>query len=476
MIASASLVAATPLVASAGLLAAATLEWTGVAWRLGATLFFVLLNGFFVAAEFALVKVRRTRIATLAASGSTTATTADHILRHLDRYLSACQLGITLASLVLGALGEPAVARLLVAAAAGLGWEIPPDEPLLHGVALVLAFAVITLLHMTVGEQAPKMWALQYAERTSLATAIPLRVFAVTFRPFIWLVNGISNALLRGAGAAPEHGVESSHTAEEIRHILSRSAAAGHISERQWQLAENVFQLIDLEARHILVPRVDVDFLSLARPLDENLETLRRSGHSRFPLCEVGLDTALGFVHVKDVFLGAPPATAADLRRRARPPVFVPESMALSELILELQRHRSHCAVVLDERGTASGLVFLEDALEEIVGPIADEFDVPTRRLRAVGEGAWELSGGVALPEAAAVLGLDLREGDEDTIGGHVVARLGRFPQRGDVLGVGPYRVTVLDAGPRRVARLRFELPGTPGDPGGPRTDEEGTP
>jgi CBS domain containing-hemolysin-like protein len=444
-----------------------SLDLYGVAWRLGATLFFVLLNGFFVAAEFALVKVRRSRIAELSEEGGLAARTTDHILRHLDHYLSACQLGITIASLVLGALGEPVVSRLIVAAAGGMGFVISPEDPVLHGVALVLAFSLITLLHMTIGEQAPKMAALQQAERTSLASAIPLRVFAALFRPFIALVNGTSNAMLRSLGLRPEHGFESSHTAEEIRHILSHSAQAGHITERQWELTENVFGLMDLEARHILVPRVDVVYLTLDKDFDENFRRMQTSGHSRFPLCEVGLDTVVGFVHIKDVFSASD--AKPDLRTLARPAVFVPETQPLSELIVELQRQRSHSAVVLDEHGTATGLVFLEDALEEIVGPLADEFDrgAAERVIQELAPGCFEMPGNVPLPAATETLQLELEQAPEDTIGGHVVAQLGRMPRRGDQLELGPYRVSVMEVGRRRIARLRFErMPVPPNETG----------
>jgi len=434
-----------------------SLDFAGVAWRLGLTLFFVLLNGFFVAAEFALVKVRRSRIATLASAGSRPARTAEHILNNLDRYLSACQLGITLASLILGALGEPAVARLIFAGGTALGLQLDPNDPVLHWTSLVIAFSVITVLHMTVGEQAPKMWALQRAERMTLQMSIPLRAFATMFRPFIWVVNGISNWILRSGGLKAGADHDSSATAEEIRHMLSRSAEAGEISPREWELAENVFKMIELEVRHILMPRVDVVYLSLQNDLEENLRLLRRSGHSRFPLCEVGLDTVVGFVHVKDVFGGGEPESLEELRARARPPVFAPETQPVSALILELQRHRSHCAVVLDEHGTASGLVFLEDALEEIVGPIADEFDVPRKDIEEVAPGCYELSGMVALPEAETRLGIDLEEGDEDTIGGHVVAQLGRIARPGDSVDVEGHRISVLEIARRRISRLRIE-------------------
>ncbi len=432
-----------------------SLDLFGVAWRLGLTLFFVLLNGFFVAAEFALVKVRRSRIVTLADTGNRTAKIAEHILKHLDRYLSACQLGITIASLVLGALGEPAVSVLIVAGAEAVGIHVAPDDPILRGVALVLAFTVITILHMTVGEQAPKMWALARSERMTLNTAIPLRGFAAVFRPFIWVVNEISNRMLRAGGLTPDHGGDSSHTAEEIRHILSRSAQAGHINERVWELSENVFQMIDLEVRHILVPRLDVVLLSLRDGRAENLERLRSSGHSRLPLCEDGLDSVVGIVHVKDVF--GRPEPEPDLRALAHPPVFVSETTPLSELIVEFQRRRNHVAIVLDEHGTATGMVFLEDAIEKIVGPIADEFDAPVRGVRELAPGRWEVNGGLPLPEADAVLGLELDHEAEDTLGGHVVAQLGRLPEKGDVVMVEDFRLTVLEVAQRRIARLRVE-------------------
>jgi CBS domain containing-hemolysin-like protein len=436
----------------------ASLDLFGVAWRLGATLFFVLLNAFFVAAEFALVKVRALRIDELARAGRPAARAARHALAHLDRYLSACQLGITLASLALGALGEPAVSRLLLAAAAALGVPIAADAPWVGVVAIALAFTVITVLHMTVGEQAPKMWALRRADRMTLAAAIPLRLFTATFGPFIEVINGISNWILRLLGLPPEAGVESSATTEELRGILTLSARAGHISERERELTENVFRMIELQVRHIVLPRVDVEFLSLQRPLEESLDVIRRSGHSRFPLCEVGLDSIIGFVHSRDVLEELLHDRTPDLRALAREPLFVPDTMALSDLLLELQQKRSHAAVVLDEHGTAIGLAFREDALEEIVGPLGDEFDEEAPDLVETAPGSYELLGRLPLPEVCDRLRIELEDDQgEGTIGGHVVAELGRLPRRGDVVEVGPYRVTVLEVLRRRVHRLRFE-------------------
>jgi CBS domain containing-hemolysin-like protein len=448
------------------------LDFFGVVWRLGATLFFVLLNALFVAAEFALVKARATRIESLAAEGSRRAAALQHVLSHLDRYLSACQLGITLASLALGALGEPAVSVLILDAARGMGFALRPDSPVLPFVSIALAFAVITSLHMTLGEQAPKMWALRYSERTALRTAWFLRVFAFVFGPFIAALNGLSNAMLRLAGVPPGEIHEPGHSAEEIRSILWLSARTGEITERELEITENVFRLIEKEVRHILVPRADVDFLSLERDLDENLRVLRESGHSRFPLCEFGLDTIVGFVHAKDVLDTVLRGEVLDLRRLAREQLFVPDTMSLANFLRELQQKQHHYASVVDEHGTVTGLAFREDALEEIVGPLGDEFDRNERELVKLDENTYEVNGRVSLPEICDRLDFELADDeyeDQDTIGGHVTARLGRLPSRGDSTLVGPFRATVLEVARRRVKRLRLEkLPETAKDEAAP--------
>ncbi|MCP3987110.1 MAG: HlyC/CorC family transporter [bacterium] len=442
--------------------ASTDLDAFGVAWRLGATLFFVALNGFFVATEFALVKVRASRIDQLARQGRRRAAAVQHILAHLDRYLTACQLGITLASLILGALGEPAVSVLIIAGAGGLGLDIDPEAGWLSVVSIGLAFFVITALHMTVGEQAPKMWALRRAEATALQTGQILRVFTFTLGPFISAINSLSNWVLRLAGLPPDEGHESSHTAEEIRSILSLSASTGQISDREYELTANVFRMIELEVRHIIVPRIDVQYLSLEKSPEDNLRRIREMRHSRIPLCEIGLDTVQGFVHAKDVLDRSLAGETPDLVSLARPAIFVPDTMSISDFLLELQQQRAHCAVVLDERGTALGLAFREDALEEIVGPLGDEFHDPEIALVDLGGGRFELSGRVALPEVCDRLGIELpaeEEEAEDTIGGHVTARLGRLPRKGDAVEVGPFEATVIEVGRRRVQRLRMEQP-----------------
>jgi CBS domain containing-hemolysin-like protein len=437
----------------------AALDLFGVAWRLGATIFFVVLNGFFVAAEFALVKVRESRIEQLAREGSRAAPAVQHILGHLDRYLSACQLGITLASLVLGALGEPAVSVLILAGAEAAGLEVSAEASWLPILSIAIAFMIITMLHMTVGEQAPKMWALRRPEDTALATGRSLKYFTLVFGPFITIVNRLSNALLRMVGLPADLGHESGHSAEEIRSILSLSAHSGHISELERELTENVFRMIELEVRHILVPRIDIDFLTLEHSLEENLEGIRVSGHSRYAVCAVGLDTIEGIVHAKDVLDATLRGEQPDLRTIAREPVFVPDTMALSDFLRELQLKRQHCAVVLDEHGTMIGLAFREDALEEIVGPLGDEFDEEEPEDFETLDGAYAVPGRMSLPELEDRLDFELpdeeRE-DQDTVGGHVTARLGRLPRKGDSVTIGPYLATVVEVQRRRIQRIRL--------------------
>lgn len=437
----------------------ASIDLLGVAWRLGATIFFVALNGFFVAAEFALVKVRSSRIDDLAEQGSRQARTVQHIVEHLDRYLSACQLGITIASLILGALGEPAVSVLILAGAELAGVDLA-GAAWVHYVSIAVAFTIITLLHMTIGEQAPKMWALQRAEQTSLWTGGILRGFTWLFRPFIGIVNSASNNMLRAVGLEELDEHASSHSAEEIRSILSLSVRAGHITDREYEITENVFRMIELEVRHIMVPRIDVEFLALSSSTEENLEMLRTSGHSRLAVCETGLDTIVGFIHAKDVLDAKLRNEPIDLRRLAREPLFVPDTMSVSGFLLALQKKMQECAVVVDEHGTAVGIAFRENALEEIVGPLGDEFDRAEVEFREISEHVYEIAGNMPLPEVCARLDIvlpDEEREEEETIGGQVVARLGRLAEIGDSVAVGDFSATVLAIDRHRIDKLRLE-------------------
>jgi len=439
----------------------------GFAWRVAATLFFVLLNSFFVAAEFGLVKVRRAYVHAVAREGKAAGRAAELIFARLDHYLSACQLGITIASLALGALGEPAVVALLLAGAHYGGIHVDPNSALFHGVAFGLAFFVITLLHMTVGEQAPKIWALHRPEQATLRSSLVLYGFSRTFTPFIALVNRLSNWIVRLVGIEASNLEEGTQTAAELRESIVASARAGHISEPQWEIAERVLELRCLEARHILVPRNDAAILSLQNSTDENLAIVERTRHSRFPLCETDFDSVIGVLHTKDFLPNLRTGDALDLRKLARPAVLVPETQRVTSVMRTLQEKKRHVALTVDERGTYTGLVFLEDAVERIVGSIQDEFDDEAPRAVKPGPGQHLVNGQLSLPEAVSLLDLSVGDADEDTIGGHVVARLERLPDVNEELMLGPYKVIVEQVSHRRIELLRFERQEPASNPAG---------
>jgi len=429
---------------------------TAVFWKLVATAVFVVINGFFVAAEFSLVKVRPSRIEAMAQQGDRRAAIVHRMMERLDLYLSACQLGITIASLVLGWLAEPAVARLLIILAERAGWQVH-EGATLHYVAIGIALTVITILHMTVGEQAPKVWAIQRAESIALLIAYPLYWFATSLRPLIAFINALSNAMTRLAGlpASSEH--EGSASIEELRAIMASSARAGHITSRQRSIGENVLALMRLEVRHIMLPRVDVAFLSMANTMDENRRILRETGHSRYPLGAPDLDQIRGVIHSRTLLSELLQHKQLRLEELALPMPTVPDTQPLSRFIVELQKSQTHAAAVVDEHGTVIGLAFLEDALEEIVGPIHDEFDEQQSEMAEISPGVYELAGSVPLPEAADFLGFPVDEDEADTIAGYVVSNLARMPKRGDQVRIGEYQATVLHVMRHRIARLRFD-------------------
>ncbi len=430
-------------------------DLSGQTWRLIASLAAVAANAYFVAVEFAIVKARPTRIARLVEEGRRGAKSVSRILDRLDYYLSACQLGVTVSSLVLGWLAEPAVAVLLLRAAESFGLGLQ-EGPLVHAAAFALSLAVITILHMTAGEQVPKIIVLQRPNQAATLLASPLVVFAFVFRPFIWTINAISGALVRLVGFSSTIEQEGSHDVEELRAIFRASSKAGLITQRQEAMGGRVLGLMKREVRHIMVPRGEIAFLTKSRTLEENLEVIRRSGHSRYPLCDPDLDSVVGIVHVRDVLYRMISREGTDLAAIVRAVVTVPDTQPLARFIVQLQRAQVHCAVVVDEHGINVGLAFLEDALEEIVGPIPDEFDRMDPRISRPAPTVIEMAGAVSLPEAAETLDVDLG-GEQDTIGGWVVASFGRIPAAGDVLELPDYKVTIMKVVRGRVARLKFE-------------------
>lgn len=421
------------------------LGWFG----LGLAFFLVFLNGFFVAAEFALVKVRPTQLDPHVAAGSKRGKVARHMVEHLDAYLSATQLGITLASLALGWVGEPAFSWLMKPL-----FELVPGltESARHSIALGAAFVIISVLHIVLGELGPKSIAIRKAEATTLWIAAPLLVFYKATFPAIWILNWMANSLLRLIGIQPVSESELAQDESEVRLLLA-SHHATRLPESTRELLDNVFELTHRTARQIMVPRADVVYLSTARPLEENLAIARRSGHTRFPLCDGSLDKVVGMVHIKDLFRASKLPRALD--EISREIGFVPETLHLDRLLNRMLAEKLHVAAVLDEYGGVSGIVTLENVLEEIVGQIQDEFDTEKPELSAIDENSWLVSGAMLVEELEDELGNELSDRDEDTIGGVALSELGRKPAMGDKIELAGLILEVVEVQRNRIRTLK---------------------
>jgi CBS domain containing-hemolysin-like protein len=412
----------------------------------------VLLNAFFTAAELAMVRVRATRIEALAEEGHWQARLVRSIQRRPDAFLSATQLGITLTSLGLGWIGEPAFAHMLAGVFVALGIQ---SQTVLHNTAFVLAFATITLLHIVVGELAPKSYAIRFTERVALWVALPMRVFQLVFSPALWLLQRAARATLKLFGVTAETSGDLAHSEEELRLLLAESHRVGELSGTKRELLENVIDYTERTARHVMVPRADIAYLSLARSFDENLAVVTQAAATRFPLCSSDIDHVIGMVHVKDLFNRRDQLrTSEDLAAIKREILFVPETRPLDLLQRDFQQRRTHMAIVVDEYGGTSGLVTLEDVIEEIVGEIQDEFDREPPTVEETPQGLV-FDGLTLVDDVADRLGIKLPEtADVSTLGGFVTARVGRMPRPGDKVAVDGYDFTVVEIRGRRVTKV----------------------
>ncbi len=424
----------------------------------------VLLNAFFVATEFAIVKVRDTRIEELVEGGLKRAAAVQKVLRNLNAYLSACQLGITIASLGLGWVGEPAFGWLIEPLFPGGG---PERSLAVRSASLTAAFLVITALHVVVGEQAPKILALERPEAIALLVSRPIRIFHATFFPLIALLNWAAGITVRALGLAPAAAADgAAHSGEELRMILAGSHAAGAISTTHARLLENALDFADRTVRQIMVPRGDVEFLDVNRLYAANLAVARAGGHTRYPLCDGDLDHVIGVVNIKDLFLSPPRSgEEADLKAVAREPLLLPESLRLERALALFQKRHLHLGIVLDEYGGTSGMVTLEDVLEELTGEIQDEFDQEPPKVLDIGAGRFSVDAALPLDEIEEKLGI-MEEVDEevDTLGGLAVARLGRIAKVGDAVELGGRRVEVTRVRGRRILRLLVHPPEESGE------------
>src|SRR6266513_4285575 len=414
----------------------------------------VILNGFFVVAEFALVKIRDSQLKTLADEGVRQAVFVKQIRDNLNAYLSACQVGITAASLGLGWLGEPFLARMLQPFFVLAGIESPP---VIKSISFALAFSAITFLHIVLGEQAPKILAIRKSMAAAIFVSAPLRWFYAIFKPAIWFLNAASNWVLRRViRVEPIAEGELAHSEEELRLIVSESVKSAEVTPLGRELLFNVLDLRDRVVRDIMTPRGEIVYFNLEDDFETNLKKAIESQHTRFPLCRDNLDNTIGLIHIKDLLLMMrdPHPDLMKIKRELLP---VPEMMALENLLrLFLSKH-AHVAIVVDEFGGTVGLVTLEDVLEELVGDIQDEFDSEKEEFRKISANEFSVDGALGLYELNDLAKLDLDSPDVSTIGGYVTHLLGHLPKTGEQVKIDSYLVTVSEADNRRVKQLNFK-------------------
>lgn len=413
-----------------------------------AVVFLVLLNGFFVATEFALVAVRRSRIEQLVAEGHRTAGAVKQALEHLDTYIAATQLGITMASLALGAIGEPALANLidpLLAAVLPTEWVTAGA----HAIAVAISFAIITALHIVLGELAPKGIALQRPEATSLAVAIPITLFLRVFRPFIMFLNGIGNFVLRLLGFQAGGGEEHVHTVEELRYLVRSSREAGLLQSAEEEIVGRALSLGAVSAHSVMVPRNEMTSVPVDITREDLLDMVGRKRHVRFPVYEADTDHVVGLIFVTDVHAWehTHPNEPFTVRAAMRPPLFVPETIKGDDLLAQMRAARTHIAIAIDEYGGVAGMVTLQDLLERIIGEIPEIDEDSRPQMETLPDGSVRIDGLTDLRDLQERFDLSFEGVEADTIGGYILETLGRVPKVGEAVDTGAYtlRVTTMD-------------------------------
>lgn len=422
----------------------------------------IAINGFFVAAEFALVKVRTTRINQLVAEGNGAARVVQKQVSHLDTYIAATQLGITLASLALGWIGEPSLAHLIEPLFAWIAGSAA--ENITNTIAIALSFAIITFGHIILGELVPKAIALQRDERTALFVARPLALFAKLFHYVIVFMNAVGNYVVHLLGLQATGEDTSVHSPEELEMLVLQSHKAGVLEQQEADLIGHVLDFEDTTAHQVLIPRTEVVGISANSTFEEVHHLITSERFTRYPVYEGTIDTVIGMVHLKDLVTWFSPTsdlTSFSLRQLIRPILAVPETTSLGPLLTQMQRERKHLAVVIDEYGATAGIVTLEDILEELVGEVQDEFDTPREgvhlNIEVLPDGSSSVDGLLSLADFEERFGVKLPTRHVQTLGGFILEQEDRIPEVGDTLQAGPYKLRVEAMDGRRVARLNVK-------------------
>jgi CBS domain containing-hemolysin-like protein len=433
-------------------------SFSTIALKLAVVLVLVLANGFFVASEFALVTVRRSRISALVADGNKRARTVIRILDNLTAYISAFQLGVTLASLALGWVGEDTVAHMLEPLLARL---LPGGASAVaaHSIAIVLAFASISYLHIVLGEIVPKTFALERAERMALAVALPIHIFYRVFKAPISLLDTSASVIVRWMGLHSSAEQTAAYTEEELRHLVGLSHKSGHLIEDERQLINNVFDFTEATVESVMVPRTEIEALDAELGAAGMLDVFEQTRYSRMPIYRDSLDNIIGIVLQKDLSRIVRRGQPAELAEFVRPALFIPTGVKLNEALRTLRRSSEHMAMVVDEHGGVEGLVTLEDLLEEIVGDIRDEHDEEAaRQIVEQPDGAYSVRGSLSIRDANKLLGLNLPESDTyHTIAGFMMARAGRVLRRGESVDYNGLKLTVQSTTRNRIVETKIE-------------------
>lgn len=404
--------------------------------------FLVMLNGFFVAAEFAMVKVRSSQVELMAREGSRSAKMAEHILQHLNTYLSSTQLGITLASLALGWFGEETVTALILPVFHHFDFNL--SEVTVHQISLGISFLIVTFMHIVFGEIAPKALGIKMPEQIIVFVAPFLRVFYLVFKPFIFVLNASANVLLRIIGIDPNE-LEEGHSAEELKLLIKQGAEEGTIQTSQQEMIENVFNFNELTAKQILVPRTKVIALEVSSPDEEVVNLVISEGYSRMPVYKDTLDDIVGLVHTKDLIPMVREGKAIILKDILRPAYLIPETKTVSELLKDFQKKRMHMAIVLDEFGGTAGIVTMEDVIEELVGEIQDEYDDELKKVEKLDDKSFMVRGQARIQEVNEVLQYPLPEADDfDTMSGLMNFIFGDIPEQNETKEFGGYEFTIV--------------------------------
>ena len=417
--------------------------------------FLIFMNGFFVAAEFCCVKMRSSRLETLIAEGSSRAGYAKQLTDHLDASLSVTQLGITLASLGLGWVGEPAIATLILPLTRMMDL---PDE-VGHTVALAIAFTIITSLHIVLGELTPKSMAIANVEQIMLAIAFPMVLFSRVMHPFVWVLNTVANHISRSLGYDLKGENEDAHTEEEIRLLMKESYRQGLINSTEADFVDNVFSFTELNAREIMIPRTDMICLYLDDTPAERIAIILEEQQTRYPVCYEDKDHIIGFIHVKDLLPPLIRGEQLNLRRYIRKALIVPESMDGSVLLRTMQEEGSQLAIVVDEYGGTAGMVTVEDIIEQIVGDIRDEFDEERESLEWRSPGLCSVDARLLLEEVDDLLGIRIEDEDVDSIGGWLYDQLGEAPRIGHMAAHMGVLFYVEEVDGVRITRVLVHLP-----------------